>query len=968
MMKRLKQSFLLVLAVCIALGGFLTPPAAQAAPNDYVGVTKTVSKSTITTLDETEVILNITGTPPVNVVQPNDVVLVIDKSGSMLPGYNNGEDKMTNAKEAAKGFVDLMDLTKHRVAVVDFSSSNTIGTLPFTTEKDTAKNYINGITANGSTATGDAITVAANLLADHRPEAQPVIVIMTDGDATQPANDPYGFAKQKAQEAKDAGIIFYTIALLKQTDNPDTSGPNILMKDMATTASHHHFVLGSTGLSEIYAAIVKEIGLASAYDVKVTDIVGPAFEIVPGSYDNNIPKPTVDGNKLTWTFNELKNKTLTFTYKIRPVSKTTAGSFPVSTIASQIQYKDYAGANREKAIPNVNVNVKLPAPEVTSVVEAFGHPNGGETVTLNGNYFVSGATVKFGLNNATNVTFVDEHKLTVTVPKGSQGTVAVEVRNPDGQTAAGQYQYKTDPIITSLSPNSGPLAGGTVIAVQGNYLMRGVSVTIDGVAATVSDYYNPTYIKVLSPQGLKAGPADVVFTNPDGTSATVTEGFTYIAPPKTDPEILTISPNSGVVTGGDIILVDGKNFKNGMKVTVGGKVATTTFVSATRLKVTIPSASAPGPVDVAVIDLEGSAFTFANGYTYTAIVYPAPTITVVSPNSGLLAGGDIVLIDGTNFINNVTKAFIGSKEVNVSFVNSGRIRVTIPAGDALGKVDVKVANGDKEAVRAQGYEYVAPVIVPPTITSISPNNGLTTGGDIILIDGTGYKSGVVVKFNNTDVPSSIVSSTRLKVTVPAVSAPGKVDVTVTNLDGGTVTAQQGYEYTITTPQILSLSPNTADKVGGEIILIDGKYFDSTAKVTINGVNAAVTFVSTTRLKVTVPASPIAGDFPLVITLSNGQSVSTTFNYNNGPVFPAPEVTFISQTSGLAKGGDIIYIDGKNFRNKPDVYFGSVKATNVTFVSATRVKFTVPAGTVGPVNVKVVNPDGLESNTIGYTYT
>ena len=50
------------------------------------------------------------------------------------------------------------------------------------------------------------------------------------------------------------------------------------LKEMATTAVHHHFVLGSTGLSDIYAAIVKEIGLASAYDVTISDVVDPNFE------------------------------------------------------------------------------------------------------------------------------------------------------------------------------------------------------------------------------------------------------------------------------------------------------------------------------------------------------------------------------------------------------------------------------------------------------------------------------------------------------------------------------------------------------------------------------------------------------------------------------------------------------------------------------------------------------------------
>lgn len=966
-MKRVKQWLISMMAICLAFGGLQTAPQANAAVNDYVIVSKSVNPTTITTEQEAEVTLNITGTPPANVIVPNDVVLIIDKSGSMHPSYNNGEDKMTNAKEAAKGFIDLMDMTKHRVAIVDFSSASAIGSFPFTTDKNAAKNYIDGITANGSTATGDAIDAAMALLADHRPEAQPVIVIMTDGDATEPAGDPYGYAKQKAQEAKEAGIIFYTIALLKTTDDPDTSGPNILLKEMATTAQHHHFVLGSTGLADIYAAIVREIGLASAYDVTVTDIVDPRFEIVPGSYDHNIPKPAVSGNTLTWTFNELKNSTLTFTYKIHPVSPTNTGTFPVTTTSSKITYKDYAGASRSKAIPAPYLTVKLPAPEITSIVEPVGHPNGGETVTIYGKNFVSGATVQFGLNNATNVVFVSDTQITATVPAGEQGTVDVTVKNPDNQKAIGQYQYKADPIVTSISPGNGPLEGGTLVTIQGNYFMKGLTVKFADRPAAVSLYSNPRYIKVTAPPGDAPGPVDVTIINPDGTSVVVPGGYTYDEPPSTDPEIISISPNTGPVTGGNISYVDGKNFTSGLKVLIGGKEAATTYVSATRLKATIPAGDAAGQVDVSVVDPEGNVYTLTNGYTYTAIEYPAPTIASVTPNSGLIDGGNIVYVDGSNFVSGVSKVFIGNKAAATTYVSSTRLKATIPAGDAAGKVDVKVVNDTKEAVLAEGYEYTLPVILPISITAITPNTGLTTGGTIVYIDGENFKSGAVVAFGGTSVNSAYISSTRLKVTSPAAAVPGKVDVTVTNPDGGTGTMPEGFEYIPVTPTITSLSPDHGNKAGGDIIYVNGTNFDTTATVTVNGTNAAVTFISATRLKITIPPNPTTGPVPLVVTLGNGQSASATFTYDNGPVVPAPTITRLTSTSGPASGGNIIYIDGSNFISKPSVFFGSTQAANVTFISSTRVKVTVPAGSPGPVDVKVVNPDGQESNTLVYTY-
>lgn len=968
-MKSMKRWLTVMLAFSTIFAGFAISPQAQAAINDYVTVTKSVNPNTITTLEEAEVTLNITGTPPTNVILPNDVVLIIDKSGSMSPSYapNNGDDKITNAKEAAKGFVDLMDMTKHRVAVVDFSSTTNIGSLSFTVDKDAAKTYINGISANGGTATGDAIDAALALLVNHRTDAQPVIVLMTDGAATEPSGNAFEYALQKSQAAKDAGVILYSIALLNPTDDPDTSGPNILLKNMATTANHHHFVLGSSGLNEIYAAIVQEIGMASAYDVTVTDIIDSNFEIVPGSYDNNIPKPTVDGNTLTWKFNELKNSMLSFKYKIRPVNKTKEGTFPISSTASLITYKDYAGAARSKAIPVVNLAVKLPAPEITSIMQPVGHPNGGETVTINGKYFVSGATVLFGTTIATNVVAVSDTQITVTVPKGAQGTIDVTVKNPDAQKAIGQYQYKADPIVTNITPSNGPLAGGTIVVIQGNYLMKGVSIKFADQPAVISLYSNITYLKVTAPQGVAPGPVDLTFTNPDGTSVVVASGYTYDTPPSTDPSITSISPNSGLVTGGTISYVDGKNFKSGMKIMIGSKEATTTYVSTTRFKVTIPASDIAGPVDVSVVNLSGNAFTLASGYTYNAIVYPTPTITSITPNSGLVEGGNIVYIDGTNYVSGLSKAYIGGKEALTTYVSATRLKVTIPVGDAAGSVDVKVVNDTNEATLAQGYEYTLPVIVSPTVTSVTPNTGLTSGGLIVYIDGTNFKSGATVKFGSTTVTSSYISTTRIKVTTPASATNGKVDLTVTNPDGGEGTLTEGFEYTAMIPTITGLTPNHANKAGGDIIYVDGTNFDSSSTVTVNGVSAGVTFVSNSRLKVTIPASPTVGDVPLVVTISNGQTASAILTYDTGPIVPAPSLTSMTATSGSAAGGNIIYIDGKNFTNKPSVYFGGVKAVTVTYVSSSRVKVTVPAGVSGPVLVKVVNPDGQESNTLNYTY-
>lgn len=236
-----RNKLLLKILLLILFIGLISPHSISAATiksDDLMNVKKTINKTELIEQEIAEIGLTIKGTPKEsNQVKPNDVILIVDKSGSM-----STDNRLTAAKNATKEFIDLMDLTKHQVGVVDFSDTHSSYSL--NTDANATKSYVNNIQLGGGTETGDAIRKATAMLANHRPEAQPTIVILTDGAANSSSD-----ALVSSAAAKDAGIIFYSIALLNSSDNPDTSAPNQLLKDMSTSADHHHFVLGSIGLS-----------------------------------------------------------------------------------------------------------------------------------------------------------------------------------------------------------------------------------------------------------------------------------------------------------------------------------------------------------------------------------------------------------------------------------------------------------------------------------------------------------------------------------------------------------------------------------------------------------------------------------------------------------------------------------------------------------------------------------------------
>lgn len=964
-MNKYKTKLAVLLSFLFIFTGWYVPKTNAAA--DYVNVTRTVNPTSIITDEEAEITLNIQGTPPVNVVKPNDVILIIDKSGSMT-----SENKMASARDAAKGFIDLMNLNVHRVGIVDYSSENNVGLFPLGTDAAATKDYISKINAGGGTGTGAAIDKAMVELQNVRDEAQPVIVILTDGDATEPAGTAYQYALQKANEAKEQGIVFYTIALLNSTDNPDTSKPNLLLKEMATTSSHHHFVLGSQGLSDIYAAIVKEIGVASAYDLTVTDKVVPQFEIVPGSYDNNIPKPEVNGNTLTWNFKELKDKTLTFTYKIRPVDKTQTGYFNVAAAGAQITYKDYAGAIRTKSIPNANLQIKLPAPVVTSVDPAFGHPNGGNTVTINGENFVSGATVTFGGKPATAVNYVDSGKLEVTAPAGAQGAVVVTVTNPDKQSASGDYKYKTDPIVTSISPSTGPFEGGNNVVIDGNYFMKGIQVYFGDKAAKININLSATYLTVTAPPAENSGPVDVKLVNPDGTQTIVSSGYTYQEKIVPKLEITSITPTKGPTTGGTSVYINGKLISSQVKVFFGSSEATGfTYYNNQQIQVKTPVISVAETVDVKLVNPDGQEAVLSNAFTYEEPPkLNPPSITSITPKEGLLAGGTTVYINGSNLVNG-TKVFFGANEATVKMNTSGTsLMVTAPAGSNDGLVDVSVVLPDGQtASLASAYKYYTPLPDPITITSITPNTGTVLGGGTAYIQGSNFKSGMTIEFNGVRGRVSFITNpNNATIIVPASSIVGAVDVVVNNTDGGTATLSQGYTYVPVQPKITGFTPNKVVNTKGGTVYVSGEYFDRTMTITVGGVIVPISSYTNDRsFSLNAPVLPNVGEVPVVLTFTNGQTATANLIYEAPAPAPAPVLTSMTYTSGKASGGGTNYIYGRNFTPNTTVYFGSTKGT-VTGIYSSFVQIVIPPGVAGEtVQVQVFNNEGTGSNTLNYTY-
>src|SRR5579862_534538 len=197
------------------------------------------------------------------------------------------------------------------------------------------------------------------------------------------------------------------------------------------------------------------------------------------------------------------------------------------------------------------------APTITGIAPANGTAQF-QTLTINGTGFLNTPvpTVQFFMPSgqtstfvaSSSVTYVNSTQITARIPLPNpgtfQGAADITVINVDGQstTLSGtslapqgfSYVAAAVPTVTGIAPSAGVLGGANVVTISGTGFEPGATVTIGGTAATAIVINSNTSITATVPAGA-VGAVNVVVTNPDTQSGTLTNGYTYIAPPTYTP-------------------------------------------------------------------------------------------------------------------------------------------------------------------------------------------------------------------------------------------------------------------------------------------------------------------------------------------------------------------------------------------------------------------------------------------------
>jgi len=585
---------------------------------------------------------------------------------------------------------------------------------------------------------------------------------------------------------------------------------------------------------------------------------------------------------------------------------------------------------------NTNVNFTISTVSVNGVSPTSGFA--GSQFQINGSGFGAtqgSSTVRVNGYAATVVSWSNT-QITVNDATSTYASGSVVVTVGSTQSNNDVTFTVTPPVVTSLSPTSGPV--GTQVQINGNNFgaTQGTStITVNGVAASVNSWSN-LQITATVPSTATSGQVTVTV---GGASSTGNPNFTVPL-----PQVTSISPSSGSV--GTQVTITGSGFQatrpaSGYVFFAGSYGAISASIVSwnnTQIVATVPAGAITGGVQV-----------YANVYSNGDVefVMPAPTITGVSPSIGPV--GTQVQVNGVGFgaaQGSSTVAFTsGYTYTNAAVVSwsDTQIVATVPSTATAGPV--KVTNG---GVASNTNVYYA--VPAPQITNVSPSSGGI--GTQFTITGSGFQAtqgSSSVRVNNSACTVSSWSDTQIVGTIATGTSTGAVAVSVNG-----VTSNQNVQFAVPNLVITGLSPSSGPL--GTQVQINGMGFGATqgtSTVAFAGTGSpTIVSWSDTQIVAVVPSTATSG--PVKVT-----ELGVTSNSNISFTVPTPQVSSISPTTGML--GTFVTVTGSGFQASQgtgSVTFNGTTAAIVSW-SDTSILATVPAN-AGTGSVQV-HASGAVSN-------
>jgi len=419
------------------------------------------------------------------------------------------------------------------------------------------------------------------------------------------------------------------------------------------------------------------------------------------------------------------------------------------------------------------------------------------------------------------------------------------------------------------------------------------------------------------------------------------------------PAISTITPSSVLAGSSDTPLdVTGSGFVSSSAITWNGTPLSTTFVSATEVKATLPAADLAGSSASLVTVQNPSPGGGTSGAAAFNVNSPVPAITAISPRYVPPGAAATITITGTGFESNSMVLWNGSARPT-TFVSATTLQVALSATDLQnqGPGSLSVSNPAPAASTSPAAPLTVtsqpvPVITSVSIMSISSNPGFNRPCPQlqVTIAGQNFANDSIIQANSTTLPTNVFYGSNPPILVndlPAgfVSAPGTLSFTVTNPDSGPITSNP-FPYPSSAPVVLTLCATPSP-------------------VTVYAPSSFSFAVQPSEVNVSGNATLTLGTLPAGITWAN----------TSVPLPPTGATVHLQAASNIAPATYDLVLNGAaaGATGQGDFNFTSSAGAvpNFSFVSPLTAEVGVPIGGFGSIQYStIVNSNG----TVDYDVT
>lgn len=271
-----------------------------------------------------------------------------------------------------------------------------------------------------------------------------------------------------------------------------------------------------------------------------------------------------------------------------------------------------------------------------------------------------------------------------------------------------------------------------------------------------------------------------------------------------------------------------------------------------------------GPIGIATDSWDFVPTTSLNYTLTTVLLCPilaisGSEVTGISPVNGSTSGGTLVTVTGVDLDDTTGVLFDGTPATSVTVVNSSTVTCVTPA-HATGTVDLTVELPTGDIVLAAAFTYVEGFV------SLTPVEGLTTGGTPVSLTGVGFLLADDVLFGIVSADNVVVVSDILITCDTPPHAAGPVTVTVVRPSPLTnMSLVDSFLYS--SGSIVSVAPNKGTSYGGTPVTITGTGFGGVTDVKFGGISADdIVIVDPTTITCTTPMGSPAHALGLVDVL------------------------------------------------------------------------------------------------------